>query len=683
MTKRLFLPTLVLALLAVSCATGPPEHDPAVTDAPVTRLPQRLPEPKYEVLDGRHICIDPGHGGPWPGAISPSNGLREADVNLRVSLHLADILRRAGATVSLTRTADMALDSSSLSADLAARAAFANASGADIFLSVHHNADIVDGSEKDDLEVYYALRDDGPSLDLGQSLVYAIGTRYRLDTSDKYLLPGNYKVLRESELPAVLLETAYLTHAPSAARLSTSAGVRGEAQAIAAGLAYYFELDPPALGEPVLSADPFSIEVPVVRGGPIDFSSIHVTAADRPFSGQAEKIPGGFRYQLHQPLPNGDLPLTVSARNGAGATGRISTRVHANRDPHFMNINQETAAPRNSEYHVAFKVHLADRFGEEVRDGTVVRFATLDIERTTTDGVARFYVAAAKLPEIATFHAGQLSETVFTHRSTDKLASLQILDQKTDKPLPNALVQTDTENLLTNRDGYVSVQDALGSATISAKGYLTIQLDVTPGHVVVALEPLYSGALHGQTIVLDPLDGGRRAGAIGPGGLRSSDFALDICRRLAQEIDSAGGQAILLRESDSEISELTRVARSDAVYADIHISVTFGIGGNRARLINTSGYQVPPPAAFAAHYPGSSLGQHLAARFSQHLTLPSTYSTVYYPIQQVAAPAVLVQPQDITNPETELELRSAAHRQTIANDMFEAVLSYFREHGAP
>lgn len=51
------------------------------------------------------IGLDAGHGGPFPGAISPS-GLKEKDVNLDIVLHLRDILRRKGARVVLTREGD-------------------------------------------------------------------------------------------------------------------------------------------------------------------------------------------------------------------------------------------------------------------------------------------------------------------------------------------------------------------------------------------------------------------------------------------------------------------------------------------------------------------------------------------------------------------------------------------------
>ena len=70
--------------------------------------------------------------------------MREADVNLRVALDLAPLLRRAGAQVFLTRESDTTLalpPDTSLATDLRLRARMADSLGVDVFLSRHHNAD--------------------------------------------------------------------------------------------------------------------------------------------------------------------------------------------------------------------------------------------------------------------------------------------------------------------------------------------------------------------------------------------------------------------------------------------------------------------------------------------------------------------------------------------------------------
>ncbi len=90
---------------------------------------------KTGVLKGRTICIDPGHGGTAATdsfRVGPT-GEREEWIDLRVSLMLADLLKKDGASVILTRKADKDVG-------LKARADLAIARHADLFISVHHNA---------------------------------------------------------------------------------------------------------------------------------------------------------------------------------------------------------------------------------------------------------------------------------------------------------------------------------------------------------------------------------------------------------------------------------------------------------------------------------------------------------------------------------------------------------------
>jgi N-acetylmuramoyl-L-alanine amidase len=79
-----------------------------------------------------HVLIDPGHGGADTGAVR--GGIKEAEISLRVSLKLAEILRRDDRfKVSMTRETDKRLS-------LPARAEIAKRSQADLFLSVHCNS---------------------------------------------------------------------------------------------------------------------------------------------------------------------------------------------------------------------------------------------------------------------------------------------------------------------------------------------------------------------------------------------------------------------------------------------------------------------------------------------------------------------------------------------------------------
>ena len=95
------------------------------------------------VLDGKIVCIDPGHGGSELGAVYQKKGrggweLREKDVNLDVAFKLRELLEQRGATVAMTRTDDSTLS-------LQARVDICNnyrqaGKAPDILVSVHTNS---------------------------------------------------------------------------------------------------------------------------------------------------------------------------------------------------------------------------------------------------------------------------------------------------------------------------------------------------------------------------------------------------------------------------------------------------------------------------------------------------------------------------------------------------------------
>lgn len=93
----------------------------------------------------KSVVIDAGHGGNDPGAIGRS-GLKEKDVNLDVAKRMAVLLRENGVSVILTRTSDRFVS-------LQERVNITNNSKADLFISIHSNANRV--RSLNGFEVYY------------------------------------------------------------------------------------------------------------------------------------------------------------------------------------------------------------------------------------------------------------------------------------------------------------------------------------------------------------------------------------------------------------------------------------------------------------------------------------------------------------------------------------------------
>ncbi len=164
------------------------------------------------------VCIDPGHGGPDPGAVS-ADGIQEKKVNLSVAKRVAEYLRRAGVKVVLTRDKDMELVAGNDdAAELRARAQVANNAKADFFLSIHCNAASTPDAEG--FEVYHY-----PGSVKGAMLATKIADAYVIASGLKRrkVASANFQVLRDTAMPAALIELGFLTNKADCALLKEPA----------------------------------------------------------------------------------------------------------------------------------------------------------------------------------------------------------------------------------------------------------------------------------------------------------------------------------------------------------------------------------------------------------------------------------------------------------------------------
>jgi N-acetylmuramoyl-L-alanine amidase len=226
----------------------------------------------------RTIFLDPGHGGLDPGVVGTGAGgsqVLEKDATLAVATNLTVLLRGAGFRVVMARTADTtvtklsatdsALGSMSASAehrDLVARAACANASGADVLLSIHFDG--FDDRSVGGTETFYdpvrPFADASRRLaqDLQVALVAGLGEADRgVWTDDQLAAPtltasgSTYGHLIElgprstgwvddpSTMPGALVEPLFVTNPAEAHLASDPAGQQRIAEALKAGLLKY------------------------------------------------------------------------------------------------------------------------------------------------------------------------------------------------------------------------------------------------------------------------------------------------------------------------------------------------------------------------------------------------------------------------------------------------------------
>lgn len=201
------------------------------------RLPQG-PIPSASALPdvprGRYtVVIDPGHGGPDPGAVG-INGLRETDVVLDVSLQVAQLLQAKGIQVLLTRTTEVDVD-------LPPRVALANNSRADLFLSIHANALSLDRPDVNGIETFF--------FEGGRSRLLALAVQEQMlaispGSPDRGARPGRFFVIRRTVMPSALAEMGFVTGSLDSPRLADPAFRRRMAVAIANGLLRYLVANP-------------------------------------------------------------------------------------------------------------------------------------------------------------------------------------------------------------------------------------------------------------------------------------------------------------------------------------------------------------------------------------------------------------------------------------------------------
>ncbi len=187
-------------------------------------------------IKGKVIVIDAGHGGYDPGA-SGVTGLQEKGFNLETALLLKEKLTALGATVVLTREGDDFIS-------LTERTRVANSVYADAFVSIHANSS--ENSSVRGTSTYYYAPSSNPALyaqrdqraklaeTVQDKLISALGTR------DVGTLQANFAVLRGTNMPSILVETAFLSNTGDEALLKDSQFRDKVAQGIADGLSEYF-----------------------------------------------------------------------------------------------------------------------------------------------------------------------------------------------------------------------------------------------------------------------------------------------------------------------------------------------------------------------------------------------------------------------------------------------------------
>lgn len=160
-------------------------------------------------LLGKVIYIDPGHGGADPGALA--GNLRESDINLEISFKLQEVLMKEGAIVYLTRTGDYDLSVNNAllrkRSDLSRRANIINSSNADMYISIHLNADT--SSTWKGAQVFY---EDVNEENIKIAQILQEQFKSDLNTNRKYKKLSNQYMYKRIKVKGVLAEVGFITN---------------------------------------------------------------------------------------------------------------------------------------------------------------------------------------------------------------------------------------------------------------------------------------------------------------------------------------------------------------------------------------------------------------------------------------------------------------------------------------
>lgn len=182
-------------------------------------------------LSTKTIVVDPGHGGHDSGARAPDGSATEKNLALAVSRFLAEYLSAEGASVIMTRKTDDFIP-------LKERAMIANRNSADLFVSVHFNSNQRPNSTSGNMTFYHKKDPIGQLLAecIQNEIAKVSGLRSMGAWSDQRIYDSGFSVLRNSQMPAVLLELGFINHRVDRSKAVTQEFQTNVARAVVKGI---------------------------------------------------------------------------------------------------------------------------------------------------------------------------------------------------------------------------------------------------------------------------------------------------------------------------------------------------------------------------------------------------------------------------------------------------------------
>jgi N-acetylmuramoyl-L-alanine amidase len=195
---------------------------------------------QFELAELR-VVVDAGHGGHDTGAIGRT-GLEEREVNLDIARRVYGKLLGMGVSACMTRTDEGSVipwtagNRDEQRRELLARCSAANDITADLFVSIHANAHRGNPYERRGTETYYRKED---SLEFARAMQREVAAATGLPDGGVIRHPKSIIVISYTDMPAVLVEVAYLSHPDDEALLASDEFRERAAEGIVNGIRRY------------------------------------------------------------------------------------------------------------------------------------------------------------------------------------------------------------------------------------------------------------------------------------------------------------------------------------------------------------------------------------------------------------------------------------------------------------
>ena len=682
MKTRLFYKIAVITsvfLLFIGCA-----RRQKITEQ---QTPFQTEVPSYtRHLKGFKICLDPGHGG--QGHISDykrgPTGLREADVNLQVALHLRNMLQEVGATVVMTRVDDSYVS-------LATRSQIANDSGAHFFISLHHNG--IDNPETNYTSTWYHgdADDSRQSLDLARYVQQGVSDALRLRSSpatglfsDKLVAASGFGVLRLTKCPAVLCEASFLSNPEEEARLKKDTYLRNEAYGYFLGIARYVAGGFPKgvlikpQPEAIVQTRTPRLQIRVMDGlhqrgawmlkrQQVFSNSIRVKVDDVSVPHDYDRETDMITVAIEKPLANGVHFVQTELVNYYGnhslpsrqwfkvAPAAVELRLNAWTD----------TLPVDGKGYVGISVTALDAEGIPIADGEPIYMQTsngtlAETRQLSKRGLSNFYLYAPDSPGSATVEAsyGEKRASLTINFTDTDVAILQgqVSDVDSGEPLRDVQLQADTGlTTTTDTEGHFFITTDLPSKApiktmlhISKRGYYPYkrEIDIISNQATVAhtkLQPIAGGAFASTVILLDS---------------RSDTPATEkLMETLSELLELAGTKVYNIHTPGRELTTAERIRQINAIE-----------GRGYYLQINHTEWRKDEPPLIAAHYRGNQGTETFLKRILEQFN-KTLFQTPIVTVQDRTTPEI----QQTNKMAMTLEIRSLNQQNASAVEEAQAI----------